>query len=131
MSAMRGEMKNHNRKKRLLYEHHSQPLLSHAKFRLRRFRHGLIAFGLLFGSLLIGVLGYHLTEKLPWIDALLNAAMILGGMGPVDAMHTTAGKLFASAYALFAGMAFLVTAGILATPVLHRLLHRLHLDTSE
>jgi hypothetical protein len=124
-------MKNHNHKKTLLYEHHSQPLLPRAKFRLRLLRHGLVAFALISVSLGIGVLGYHFTEGLAWIDSLLNAAMILGGMGPVNPMHSVAGKLFASAYALFAGMAFLVTAGILATPVLHRLLHRLHLESPD
>jgi hypothetical protein len=67
---------------------------------------------------------------MPWVDALLNAAMILGGMGPVDTLHTAAGKVFASFYALFSGMIFLVAAGVLVAPVAHRFLHRLHLDDS-
>lgn len=72
------------------------------------------------------MLGYHLLERLPWLDAFLNAAMLLGGMGPVDAPHTPGGKLFAGLYALYAGLVFLVTAAIVFTPVLHRLLHRFH-----
>jgi len=77
------------------------------------------------------VLGYHLTERLSWVDSILNASMILGGMGPVNTMDTVAGKLFASAYALFSGVAFLVTVGILVAPLAHRLLHRLHLDVPD
>ncbi|HNR46955.1 MAG TPA: hypothetical protein PKO03_07790 [Anaerolineaceae bacterium] len=115
-------------KKRPLYEHRSQPLLSRAKFTQRMLKHGAVAFAFLFICLGIGMLGYRITEGLPWIDALLNAAMILGGMGPVNALHTVAGKLFASAYAIFSGVAFLVTASILMAPLAHRLLHRLHLD---
>ena len=72
-------------------------------------------------SLGMGVLGYHCLEGLGWLDALLNASMILGGMGPVDTLHTESGKLFASLYALYSGVAFLVTAGIMVAPVAHRL----------
>jgi hypothetical protein len=79
-------------------------------------------------SLGLGVLGYHLTEGLSWLDSLLNASMILGGMGPVDVLHTPAGKLFASFYALFSGAVFLGMAGIVVAPIAHRLLHRLHLE---
>jgi hypothetical protein len=93
--------------------------------------HGLLALSLVLVALGIGVAGYHFTEGLSWLDALLNASMILGGMGPVNELRTAAGKLFASAYALFSGMAFLATAGILVAPLAHRLLHRLHLETSD
>jgi hypothetical protein len=82
-------------------------------------------------SLGIGVLGYHLTEGLPWLDALLNASMILGGMGPVDPIRTDAGKWFASFYALFSGMVLLVAAGVLIAPVFHRFLHRFHLEIKD
>ncbi len=78
-------------------------------------------------SLAIGVLGYHYTERLSWIDSLLNASMLLGGMGPVDPLHTEAGKLFASFYALFSGVVFLVAVGVLIAPIFHRFLHRFHL----
>jgi hypothetical protein len=111
-----------------MYEHRSQPLMPFSRFVRRLARHGGIAAALLLASLGSGVLGYHLTEGMPWIDALLNASMILGGMGPVDELRTTSGKLFASAYALFSGLAFLAVAGIMLAPEAHRMLHRLHVD---
>jgi hypothetical protein len=83
---------------------------------------------LLVVGLAIGVCGYRVWGGLSWIDALVNAAMILGGMGPVDPISTVSGKLFASAYALFSGVLLLTSVGILLTPVAHRLLHRLHLE---
>jgi hypothetical protein len=94
-------------------------------------RHGLLALCLVFVSLGIGVVGYHVTAGLSWLDALLNASMILGGMGPVNELHTVASKLFASAYALFSGVAFLATVGILVAPLVHRLFHHLHLEESD
>src|SRR4051812_44859727 len=90
-------------KRRRLYEARHDPLLSRAAFLRRMARHAAVAYSLVFVSLAAGVLGYHLLENLPWIDALLNASMILGGMGPVDPLHTVAGKLFASFYALYSG----------------------------
>ena len=114
-----------------MYEHRSQPLLPRHLFLRRMLGHGLVALSLVLLALAIGVAGYHFVEGLPWLDALLNASMILGGMGPVNELHTVGGKLFASGYALFSGMAFLATAGILVAPVAHRLLHRLHLEAGD
>lgn len=114
-----------------MYEHRSQPLLPRYLFLRRMLGHGLVALSLVLLALAIGVAGYHFVEGLPWLDALLNASMILGGMGPVNELHTAGGKLFASGYALFSGMAFLATAGILVAPVAHRLLHRLHLEAGD
>lgn len=111
-----------------MYEHRSEPLLPRRLFVRRLLLHALLAGALMGGSLLAGVVGYHLTEGFPWLDALVNASMILGGMGPVDTLHTDGGKLFASVYALFSGIVFLATAGIVVAPAVHRLLHRLHLD---
>src|SRR4030043_2489696 len=105
-----------------MFEHHKHPLLTSRQFILRQFIFLLVAIGIIIGSLVMGMLGYHFFENLSWIDALVNAAMILGGMGPVNALHTDAGKLFASFYALFAGMVFLSVAGILVVPIAHRLL---------
>lgn len=82
-------------------------------------------------SLGIGIVGYHYTEHLSWLDSLLNASMILGGMGPVDTIKTDAGKLFASFYALFSGMVFLVAAGVLLAPVVHRFLHAFHVAPDD
>jgi hypothetical protein len=113
------------------YEHRSQPLLPRRHYLRRLLWHGLWGLALILASLAIGILGYHVLEGLSWLDSLLNASMILGGMGPVNELHTNAGKLFASFYALFAGIVFLVIAGILVAPVVHRFLHRLHLDAGE
>jgi hypothetical protein len=83
------------------------------------------------GSLGLGMLGYHGIEGLPWVDAFLNASMLLGGMGPVDNPHSEAGKLFAGLYALYSGLLFLVLTAILLAPVFHRVLHRFHLEDIE
>lgn len=111
-----------------MLEHHGQPLLPLRAF-VGRMARSLVAFTLvLCGSLFIGTLGYHVIAELSWIDSLFNASMILAGMGPVTTSNlTTAAKLFASAYALFSGVVFLVGVAILVTPVLHRLLHKFHL----
>jgi hypothetical protein len=111
-----------------MYEHRLDPLLPRRRFVHRVLKHAAFAIVLLLMSLLIGVLGYHITEGFSWIDSLLNASMILGGMGPVSSLQTDAGKIFASAYALFSGIAFVATAGILVAPVAHRILHRMHLQ---
>jgi len=111
-----------------MFEHHSQPLASQREFTQRMVRYGLVTAGIILFSLGIGMLGYHYLESLSWIDALLNASMILGGMGPVDALQTNAGKIFASFYALYSGIILLASVGVLATPVFHRLLHHFHLE---
>lgn len=114
-----------------MYESRTEPLLSPREFALRLARHGGISLALVAGSLLIGATGYHLTEKLSWLDATLNAAMILTGMGPVAKLEHVSGKVFATFYALYSGVAFLAIAGLLVAPVAHRLLHRLHVDENE
>jgi hypothetical protein len=94
----------------------------------RIFYHVVLALTVVSASLGIGVLGYRFFAGLSWIDALMNAAMILGGMGPVNELSTDSGKLFASFYALYAGVAFLTIAAVLTAPFAHRLLHSLHLE---
>ncbi len=111
-----------------MYEHSSEALLSRGAFLRRWFRHAGVASLILLGSLGIGVAGYHWLEGLSWLDAFLNAAMLLGGMGPVNALQTSGGKLFAGLYALYAGIVFLAVAGLLFAPLIHRLLHRFHLE---
>jgi len=115
----------------LRFEHHSQPLLPQAQFLTRLGVHVAAGSLLILLSLGIGILGYHYLEHLAWVDALLNASMILGGMGPVAVLTTTGGKIFASIYALFSGILFLAAAGLMVAPVIHRLLHRLHLDDEK
>lgn len=110
------------------FEKRSEPLLSKKLFYKRIFNHFWLGLIIIFISLAIGILGYHITKGLSWIDSLLNASMILGGMGPVDSLKTSAGKIFASFYALFSGVIFLVVVGIIIAPVVHRFLHRLHVD---
>ncbi len=114
-----------------MYEHKNHPLLSRQKYFVRLWKHFLLASGVIVFSLGIGVIGYHITEGLGWIDSILNASMILGGMGPVDVIHTVWGKLFASAYALFSGIIFLVIVGIIFAPIYHRFLHKFHLEIKE
>ena len=114
-----------------MFEHKRHPLLPREKFIQRVLRYLTLSIGIIFFSLAIGVLGYHYLESLSWIDALVNAAMLLGGMGPVNPLHTTAGKIFASFYALFSGMILLVAVGVLIAPIFHRFLHRFHLDLDE
>ena len=111
-----------------MYEHRNQPLLPRPLFVQRMLGHAAVALAVMAASLFAGVLGYRLAEGLPWLDALLNASMILGGMGPVNQLHTTAGKLFASCYALFSGVAFLAITGLLLAPLAHRLMHRMHME---
>lgn len=110
-----------------MYEHHKQPLASQKVFARRLGRNGLIGLLLLASSLGIGMLGYHFLENLSWIDSLLNASMILGGMGPVSPLQTNAGKIFASFYAIYSGVILLASVGILIAPIFHRFLHRFHL----
>ena len=111
-----------------MYESKQQPPLPRHAFLQRMAVHAALAALLVLGSLGIGMLGYATTEQLPWLDAFLNAAMLLGGMGPVDMPHTEAGKFFAGMYALYAGLVFLVAIALVFTPILHRILHKLHWD---
>lgn len=110
-----------------MYEHHKQPLASRKTFVRRLAVNAAVGAAVLVLSLGFGVLGYHFIEGLPWIDSLLNASMILGGMGPVNPMRTTAGKIFASFYALYSGVILLASVGVLIAPIFHRFLHRFHL----
>jgi len=119
--------KKHGRKL-LILEHRRQRPLSLGAFIRRVILYTAVAALLVLGALGIGMLGYHELEDFSWIDAFLNASMILGGMGPVNELHTEAGKLFAGLYALFSGLVFLVGAGLVLAPMVHRLLHRFHFE---
>ena len=113
------------------YERRSAPLLSRQKFYVRLAMHGVLALAAILVSLAIGICGYHFLGDLPRIDALLNASMILGGMGPVDDLVTTPAKVFASAYALYSGLFILACMGVLFAPILHRILHSFHLEKKQ
>jgi hypothetical protein len=111
-----------------MYEHRHEPLIPRWRFLVRLATHALAAVALVVGALWLGMAGYHWFEGMSWLDAYVNAAMILGGMGPVAELHTTGRKLFAGSYALFSGMVFCVVVGIVFAPVVHRAMHRFHLD---
>jgi hypothetical protein len=111
-----------------MYEHHTDPLLPWKQFLFRLARHGGVAGTILVFSLTVGTLGFHLLALQDWIDAFLNSSMLLGGMGPVGAIQSDAGKIFASLYALYAGVVFIGTSGIFLAPIGHRLLHKMRLD---
>jgi hypothetical protein len=111
-----------------VYEHHSHRLLPWNLFLRRAGRHLLLALALIAGAVAFGTLGYHLLNGLGWIDAFLNASMILSGMGPVDRMESDAAKLFAALYALFSGLVFIGITGLVLAPWLHRLFHLMHIE---
>jgi flagellar biosynthesis protein FliR len=110
------------------FEHTAKPVISRKRYFGRQLKFLLYSSMLMVFGLIVGVFGYHWIAGLNWLDSLLNASMILGGMGPVDVLHTSAAKLFASFYALFSGLVFISMSGILLAPFAHRLLHLLHGD---
>jgi hypothetical protein len=110
----------------LVYEPKAHPPITRHRFVRRVLLHVAAALALLLLSLMLGMAGYEYFEQLPWRDAFLNAAMLLGGMGPVDAPRTDGGKLFAGLYALYAGLVFLVAVGLVFAPVVHRVMHKFH-----
>lgn len=107
------------------------PQAIHAEWRRRLINALGVAATALAVMLGAGVLGYHYLVGLPWLDALLNASMILGGMGPIDPIRNDAGKLFASTYALLSGLVFVAVCGVLVAPFAHRFLHRFHAELDE
>ncbi|MGH9867034.1 MAG: hypothetical protein ACREAA_02570 [Candidatus Polarisedimenticolia bacterium] len=114
-----------------MYERHGQKLLGRPAFLKRLARHGGWALLLVLASLALGTTGFHLFCGQAWVDAALNASMLLGGMGPVGDMGPTSGKIFAALYALYAGLVFLIAAGLLFAPVFHRILHWFHMDNDR
>ena len=114
-----------------MFEPKSQKVVPFSVFLVRLARFAGIAILLILAALLIGIAGYHWIAGLGWVDALINASMILGGMGPVDRLTTSGAKVFASAYALFSGLVFIAVMGIVFTPVVHRMLHRFHMDEKD
>lgn len=112
-----------------MYEKHSQPLASIEVFILRLLRSIFFAICIILIALGIGMLGYHHFEHMSWIDAYINASMILSGMGPVTLLTSNSAKIFAGTYALFSGLVFIAVMGVIFAPILHRLFHKFHLDT--
>jgi putative effector of murein hydrolase len=114
-----------------MFEHRHQKLLPRKKFLVRVAKYGLLSIGLIIVSLIIGMLGYHMFEGLSWIDAFLNSAMLMGGMGPVSPLYTDAGKIFAGFYSLYCGMVLLIAVAIFAAPIFHRFFHHFHLESER
>jgi hypothetical protein len=111
-----------------MYEHKSQRLAPRHVFYRRILNNALISAVVLGIALAIGIIGYHYTSNIPWIDSLHNASMILSGMGPVIEIKTVSGKWFSSIYALFSGVVFITNIGYLMTPIVHRFFHKLHAE---
>jgi hypothetical protein len=119
-------------KRRLLhYESKHEPLLSKTEFARRLTRNFLAATLVIGASLVGGMCGYHYLERMPWIDAFVNASMILSGMGPVTELKTFGGKLFAGCYALYSGLTVVLATGLILAPLLHRILHRFHVEDEQ
>lgn len=114
-----------------MYEPKTHAPIPAPHFIRRILRHALAAVALLILSLAIGMAGYEYFEGLPWRDAFVNAAMLMGGMGPVDPLRTDGGKVFAGLYALYAGLVFLVASGLVFAPIVHRVLHRFHWERDQ
>ncbi len=114
-----------------MFEHKSEPLASRATFIKRMVAGFAVSLAMIAMSLGIGICGYRWLGNLSWVDALLNASMILGGMGPVDRLATTPAKIFAAVYAIFSGLMFISVMGIILAPIVHRIIHRFHLDVTE
>ena len=114
-----------------MFERRNQKPISTAAFLTRLIRTFLIGMVIIAVSLLIGIFGYRHFEKMSWIDAYVNAAMILSGMGPVGTLQTNGGKIFAGTYALFSGIVFLVVIALILAPVFHRFMHKFHLEEKK
>jgi hypothetical protein len=111
-----------------MFEHRTKALLPRKEYYRRLVHHASLGIMVIIVSLGIGMIGYHFFEKLPWVDAFVNAAMILSGMGPVATLQTDGGKIFAGCYALFSGLTLIAILGIIFAPVVHRALHKFHLE---
>jgi hypothetical protein len=114
-----------------MFERKHQAVIPPKHFYRRLARHACMSLGIVGASLAVGIIGYHLTEGMGWLDSFLNASMILGGMGPVGELKHDAGKWFASFYALYSGVAFLAICGVLFAPVVHRFLHKFHAEEAS
>lgn len=110
-----------------MYEHHKEPLAGKTAFYIRLFKHFCFAILLIIISLLIGICGYHFLGKLSWIDAFVDASMILSGMGPVSPLINNSVKLFAGFYAIYSGLMFISLIAIILFPIVHRILHKFHI----
>jgi hypothetical protein len=114
-----------------MFEHRASPLLPRQAFYRRVINCFLLGLVVIAAALGLGMAGYHFSEGMNWVDAFVNAAMILSGMGPVSTLQTDTGKIFAGCYALFSGLMFITVTGIVLAPVAHRALHKFHLESGR
>src|SRR5262249_31235026 len=114
-----------------MFENRTKPLLSREKFYHRLSRCAVLGLVVILSSLFVGMAGYHLFEKMSWLDAFVNASMILSGMGPLGELKTPGGKIFAGCYALFSGVTFLSSVGVIFAPIFHRFLHKFHIESAK
>jgi hypothetical protein len=114
-----------------MFEHHHEKLLPRRAFLKRIAKYALISLSIVIFSLVIGMIGYNVFAGYSWVDSFLNAAMLMGGMGPVGILLTNSGKIFAGIYALYCGLVELVAIGIFAAPIVHRFLHHFHLEREQ
>jgi len=114
-----------------MFERRHQPMISRSEFVRRLARFAAVGFAIVLGSWTVGTFGYHYLQGLDWLDSVLNAAMILGGLGPVDPITHAAAKVFASFYALYSGLIFLAVAGLIMAPIFHRFIHRFHVELDD
>ncbi|MEO8483480.1 MAG: hypothetical protein ABI634_14805 [Acidobacteriota bacterium] len=111
-----------------MYEPKSQPLLPFRRFLRRMLNHFGLVVAVVVVSLAAGMVGYVVFARMSWVDAFVNTAMLLGGMGPIGELPNDASKIFAGCYALYAGLVFILSAGVLLAPIVHRILHKIHAD---
>lgn len=114
-----------------MFERHHEKLLPRRAFLRRWLKYTLISAALILVSLVVGMVGYHVSEGMSWVDSFLNAAMLMGGMGQVTLLQTDGGKVFAGIYALYCGLVELIAVGVFAAPIVHRFLHRFHIETEK
>src|SRR5476651_544894 len=114
-----------------MFEHRTKPLLPRKIYYQRLARNAAMGAAVIVAALGMGMIGYHSFENMTWVDAFVNASMILSGMGPVSTLQTEGGKIFAGCYALFSGIAMITIMGIIFAPVVHRFLHKFHLQDED
>ena len=114
-----------------MFEHRHEKLLPRRLFIRRLAKFALISLSLVFVSLIVGMIGYYTLEGYSWVDSFLNAAMLMGGMGPIGTLHSEGGKIFAGIFALYCGFIELAAIGIFAAPIFHRFLHHFHLESQR
>lgn len=114
-----------------MFENFNSPLASRKTYHNRLIKTGLFAFTIFFSALSTGIMGYHFIAGFDWVNSFLNASMILGGMGEISELNNNPAKIFAGCYALFSGVTFLSSMAIFLSPIVHRLIHRLHIDVKS